>query len=96
MIPKIEEIRAITVDNSEKIIQSHVDKYIKAIANGIQQEARCGRSYYEYLFLPERFSFKLEAMKRVEKAYMDAGYIVTRPQCGGDVVIRFSWEEVAR
>ena len=97
MIPDINVIRAITADSQN--IQSYVDTFTFAVANGIQQEAKKGQTYYEYMLLPEDLSFKLEAMKRVEKAYKDAGYIVTRPQhnnCNNITFIRFSWEEVTR
>ena len=94
MIPDINEIRTITAD--EQNIQSYVDTFTYAVANGIQQEARKGQTYYEYMLLPDVPSFKLEAMKRVEKAYKDAGYIVTRPQynnCNNITFIRFSWSK---
>ena len=95
LVPNIETVRALTTSSDEQITKVWEEKYIKAIANGIWQEAKGGKYEYFYTFMSEGISFKEKAMKRAEEVYRQAGYTVTRPTNNslGSIVItiRFSW-----
>lgn len=92
-IPDINQVRKQTADSGEEITQQWVNKLSNAISNGIWQEAKGGKTEYDYMFVPENISFKKEALRRVEAAFEKAGYVVTRPDYGPirEDVLRFSW-----
>ena len=86
-VPNIEAVRKQTADSGEEITQSWTEKLIKAIGNGIWQEAKGGNRTYTYLFDSGNITYKTVAMSRVLPAFEQAGYKVK----SSGVYYYFSW-----
>ena len=86
-IPNIEAVRKQTANSGEEITQHWVEKLIKAISNGIWQEAKGGNRTYAYKFDSFHITYKNIAMSRVITLFQDAGYTVK----ASDVYYYFSW-----
>ena len=75
-IPNIEAVRKQTADSGEEITQYWVEKMVKAIGNGIWQEAKGGNRTYCYMFDSGNITHKCVAIGRVMQLFQNAGYTV--------------------